>query len=297
MRSKTPEKEPCIFFAIKALELKKVNFHIVEDKKHHVKALLVSLIAHVSVFLIFLSMSNRVIQTNKPIVIDFSMDESVTSGKGSLEGKISVMDNKTRGVGHKRDVKRNEPEIKRQQIANEDSKEKSVLQSNTRIEQAVVTETAAPVLGPVEENSESTTIITTSALAGASSGSIGGLSRGGSNIGDTRTGMIGSAGKGSGGGGHGGKIRYLKENFSYIRDMIQKKVVYPKIAKQMGWQGKVTVSFIIFSDGFAKDITIIKTSGVEVLDSSAAVAVKDASPFPKPPCEAQIIIPLVYKLN
>jgi len=236
------------------------------------------------------------IQTNKPIVIDFSMEESVTSVKGSLEGKTSVMENKTRGVGHKRDVKRNEPEIKRQQMANEDSKEKSVLQSNTRIEQAVVAETEAPVLGPVEENSEST-IITASALAGASSGSIGGLSRGGSNIGDTRTGMIGSSGKGSGGGGHGGKIRYLKENFSYIRDMIQKKVVYPKIARQNGWQGKVTVSFIIFSDGFAKDITIIKTSGVEVLDSSAAVAVKDASPFPKPPCEAQIIIPLVYKLN
>ena len=272
-----------------------MNFHTVENKKHYVKALLVSLIAHVSGFLIFLSMSNWVIQTNKPIVIDFSMEESVTSGKGSLEGKISVMENKTRGVGHKRDVKRNEPEIKRQQMANEDSKVKSVLQSNTSIEQAVVAETEAPVLGPVEENSEST-LFTTSASAEASSGTIGGLSRG-SNIGGMRTGMIGSSGDGSGGGGHSGKIRYLKENFSYIRDMIQKKVVYPKIARQMGWQGKVTVSFIIFADGFAKDITIIKTSGVKVLDSSATVAVKDASPFPKPPCEAQIIIPLIYRLN
>jgi TonB family protein len=298
LRSKTPGKEPCTFFCNEtALEFKKVNFHIVEDKKYHVKALLVSLIAHVSFFLIFLSMGDRVIQTNKPIVIDFSMEESITSGKGSLESKISVMENKIRGAGYKRDVKRNEPEIKRQQMANEESNEKSVLQSNTSIEQAVVAETEAPVLGPVEENSESTTIFTTSASAGASSGSIGGLSRGGSNIGGTRTGMIGSSGDGSGGGGHSGKIRYLKENFSYIRDMIQKKVIYPKIARQMGWQGKVTVSFIIFADGFAKDVKIMQTSGIEVLDSSATVAVKDASPFPKPPCEAQIIIPLVYKLN
>jgi len=44
-------------------------------------------------------------------------------------------------------------------------------------------------------------------------------------------------------------------------------------------------------------VNIIQTSGIEVLDMSAIKAVKDASPFPKPPCEAQIIIPLVYKLN
>jgi protein TonB len=274
-----------------------VNLNIVEDKKHHLKALLVSIIVHVSVFLIFLSMSNRVIQTNKPIVIDFSMEESVYSGKGYLENKISVLKNKGKGAGHKRDVKRNEPEIKRQQIASEKSREKSVFQSNTSIEQAVVAEREAPVLIPVEEYSGSTTIITTSASAEASSVSIGGLYRGGSNIGGSRTGMIGSSGDGSGGGGHSGKTKYLKENFSYIRDMIQKKVIYPKIARQMGWQGKVTVSFIIFANGFPKDIKIMQTSGIEALDSSATVAVKDASPFPKPPCEAQIIIPLIYKLN
>jgi len=277
-----------------------VNFHIVEDKKHYVKALLVSLIAHVSFFLIFLSMSNRVIQTNKPIIIDFSMEESVTSGKGSLEGKISVMENKRRGAGHKRDVKGNEPEIREQQIAIEESKEKLVRQSNTNSEQAVTVETEAPVIVPVQEHVGSTNeghIFATSASAEASSGSAEGLSRGGGDVESRRTGMTGPYGDGSGGIGHGGKFRYLKENFSYIRDMIQKKVIYPKKARQMGWQGKVTVSFIIFADGFAKDITIIKTSGVEVLDSSAAVAVKDASPFPKPPCEAQIIIPLIYRLN
>lgn len=278
-----------------------MTFYIVEDKKYHVKALLVSLIAHVSVFLIFLSISNRVIQTNKPLIIDFSVEESEGEGKRSLGYKTDIQENKRRSTFHKRNVKGNKTEIGRREMAVEESKEKLVPQSNTNSEQAVTVETDAPVIVPVQEHLASSNegqIFTTSASAGVSSGSTGGgLSRGEGNIGGMRTGVIGQSGDGSGGGAHGRKIRYLKENFSYIRDMIQKKVVYPKIARQMGWQGKVTVSFIIFADGFAKDITIIKTSGVEVLDSSATVAVKDASPFPKPPCEAQIIIPLVYKLN
>jgi len=109
--------------------------------------------------------------------------------------------------------------------------------------------------------------------------------------------MIGLPGDRSGVGSNGGMTNYLKENFSYIRDMIQKKVIYPKIARQMGWQGKVTVSCIVFLNGMVKDVKIMKTSGIEVLDSSAREAVKDAAPFPKPPAEAQIIIPIVYKLN
>jgi protein TonB len=273
----------------------------VEDKKHYVKALLVSLIAHVSFFLIFLSMSNRVIQTNKPIIIDFSVEEAEGEGKISLGSKTAIQEKKRGSTVHKQDVKGNETEIGRREMAVEESKEKSVSQSNLLIERSANVETEEPVLIPVEGNMRSTNegdIITMSASSEASSGSTGGgLSRGDGNIGGMRTGVIGNSGDASGGGAHGRKIRYLKENFSYIRDMIQKKVVYPKIARQMGWQGKVTVSFIIFADGFAKDITIIKTSGVEVLDSSAAVAVKDASPFPKPPCEAQIIIPLIYRLN
>jgi len=278
-----------------------VNFHTADDKKHHVKAFIVSILAHVSVFLIILSVSNRVIQTNKPIVIDFSIEESEGEGKRSLGYKTAIQENKRGSTVHKRDVKGNKTEIGKKEMAVEESKEKLVPQSNTNSEQAVTVETDAPVIVPVQEHLASSNegqIFTTSASAGASSGATGGgLSRGEGNTGGMRTGVIGQSGDGSGRGSNGRKIRYLKENFSYIRDMIQKKVVYPKIARQNGWQGKVTVSFIIFADGFAKDITIVKTSGVEVLDSSAAVAVKDASPFPKPPCEAQIIIPLIYRLN
>ncbi|MDP2168367.1 MAG: energy transducer TonB [Thermodesulfovibrionales bacterium] len=90
---------------------------------------------------------------------------------------------------------------------------------------------------------------------------------------------------------------YLKENFSYIRDTIQKKITYPAIARQMGLEGSVVVSFIVRSDGSAKDITIKESSGIEILDRSAVEAVKKASPFPMPLLEAQLIIPIKYKLR
>ena len=278
-----------------------MDFHIVENKKYHVKALLVSLIAHVSFFLILLSMGDRVIQANKPIVIDFSIEESGSVGTGPSESKTIVPENKRRGTVRKGDVKGIEPQMGGLENAINASKKKSIPEVSTDVEQMSLLETPErPALFPVKENvgsrNEGRNVVT-SASAGISPGSSEGLSGVGSNTGGMRTGMVGASGDGFGGVGHGGRTRYLRENFSYIRDRIQKKVVYPKIARQMGWQGRVKVSFIIFADGFAKDVNIIQTSGIEVLDMSAIKAVKDASPFPKPPCEAQIIIPLVYKLN
>ncbi len=90
---------------------------------------------------------------------------------------------------------------------------------------------------------------------------------------------------------------YLKENFSYVRDAIQKKVSYPRVARQMGWEGKVIVSFIVCADGYAKDIKIKEGSGIALLDRNAIETVKKASPFPRPPVEAQLLIPIKYSLN
>lgn len=93
------------------------------------------------------------------------------------------------------------------------------------------------------------------------------------------------------------KMTYLKANFSYIRDMVNKKLIYPLMARQKGWEGKVKISFIIARDGFVRDIMITESSGIEILDKNAINAVKNASPFPRPPAAAQIIIPIKYKLR
>jgi len=93
------------------------------------------------------------------------------------------------------------------------------------------------------------------------------------------------------------RSRYIKAHFSYIKDLIHKHLVYPAQAKKMGWEGKVITSFIVSSKGYAKEVTISKSSGHEILDDSAIRAIKEASPFPIPPVEARIIIPIVYRLN
>jgi TonB family protein len=90
---------------------------------------------------------------------------------------------------------------------------------------------------------------------------------------------------------------YMKNHFTYIRDMIQRKLIYPKIAREMGWEGQVAVSFFIASDGLAKEIKIAASSGRMSLDKNALLAVQNASPFPKPPVEAYIRIPIVYRLH
>jgi protein TonB len=90
---------------------------------------------------------------------------------------------------------------------------------------------------------------------------------------------------------------YVKNNFLYIRDLIQKNITYPMFARHMGWQGKVTVSFLILSDGRISDIKVKQSSGKDILDKNAVETVKRASPFPPPPVKAEITVPVVYALH
>jgi protein TonB len=114
-------------------------------------------------------------------------------------------------------------------------------------------------------------------------------------------------GSGRGGGGDGGaaeaqagekaKSRYLAEHFAFIRDKILQNVVYPPLARRLGWQGKVVLSFVINPNGTIKETQVAQGSGHEVLDQNALEALKGSVPFPQPPVEARITIPIVYRLN
>ncbi|MEN6432270.1 MAG: energy transducer TonB [Smithella sp.] len=119
-------------------------------------------------------------------------------------------------------------------------------------------------------------------------------------------GIAGAAKEGSGtnlsianaaGGKESARAKYLNENFAYIRDKILRNVSYPDTARRMGWQGKVLLSFIITANGLVREFKIIKSSGFAMLDKSAVESVKDTAPFPKPPVEAQLVIPIVYRLE
>ncbi len=93
------------------------------------------------------------------------------------------------------------------------------------------------------------------------------------------------------------KARYLKEHFLYIKELVQKKALYPAMARRMGWEGRVVVAFTIQSDGTARDLKITESSGHELLNRTALDAVRRAAPFPKPPAEAVIVLPLAYRLD
>lgn len=93
------------------------------------------------------------------------------------------------------------------------------------------------------------------------------------------------------------KQQYLKEHFAYIKDSVQGRISYPMIARKMGWQGKVLISFVVCRDGSVKDIRIIESSGFKALDKNAVEVIREVAPFPQPPVAAELIIPVVYKLG
>ena len=93
------------------------------------------------------------------------------------------------------------------------------------------------------------------------------------------------------------KEQYVKEHFLYIKESVQKKIAYPRMARKMGWQGRVLISFVICKDGSVKNIRIVESSGFKALDKNAVEAIQKEAPFPKPPVSAEIIIPVTYKLS
>jgi len=91
--------------------------------------------------------------------------------------------------------------------------------------------------------------------------------------------------------------QYIKEHFDYINKIIRINISYPYKAQKMSMEGDVIISFIVCLDGSVKGIKINKSSGFSTLDINAKQAVIKASPFPPPPVEVRIVIPVTYKLN
>jgi protein TonB len=90
---------------------------------------------------------------------------------------------------------------------------------------------------------------------------------------------------------------YKTEHFRYILASIRSNLKYPVIARKNGWEGRVDVSFIIKKNGHIENLTVSSSCGFKALDESALAAVRAAVPFPPPPVEANIIVPLVFGLK
>ena len=91
--------------------------------------------------------------------------------------------------------------------------------------------------------------------------------------------------------------RYMREHFAYIRDLVRKKLKYPRAAISMGLAGKVGVSFTVLENGELADLEVSRSSGARILDIDAVETVMRAAPFPPPPVMARIVIPVEYILE
>lgn len=106
-----------------------------------------------------------------------------------------------------------------------------------------------------------------------------------------------TAAAGGGEGAEGARSRYLEAHFAFIRDRIMKSLVYPLMARKTGLTGRVTVAFVVCEDGRIGDVRIQESSGHAVLDRSAVDTIRGLASVPKPPVRAELIMPVVYRLQ
>ena len=127
----------------------------------------------------------------------------------------------------------------------------------------------------------------TGAVSGGGAGApSSGISRGTASAKTGTGGAIEAAGK-----------RYVNEQFAYIMEIINGRLVYPQRARRAGWEGKVGVSFVITETGQVAEIRVVESSGHELLDENVIAAIRAAAPFPRPPVRAELRMPIQYRLN
>jgi protein TonB len=127
----------------------------------------------------------------------------------------------------------------------------------------------------------------------------------GTNLGTKGRGETTISGLSAAGGETGGRGKsreelrngYLKEHFTYIKDIIQRNISYPPRARKLGWSGRVVVSFVIDEEGRTSNERILESSGFEVLDGNVIETVREVTPFPRPPVKAELRVPIIYRLE
>lgn len=95
------------------------------------------------------------------------------------------------------------------------------------------------------------------------------------------------------------------EMSEYVRNIQQKiseSIVYPKEAREQGWQGTVKLGMLILSDGTLAYALVKETSGFDLFDKNAVEIAKNVAPYQGFPAntslqELNITIPIVYSIG
>lgn len=95
----------------------------------------------------------------------------------------------------------------------------------------------------------------------------------------------------------------IKEEYiGYIRQTIDERKIYPKNAKRLRQSGTVHIKFIILDDGTIKGVSIVNSSGFELLDNAASdllVTIGKVRTIPKEIAKdsLELTIPIEYTIR
>lgn len=92
---------------------------------------------------------------------------------------------------------------------------------------------------------------------------------------------------------------FVQTNFTIIRDMVLKNLVYPSMAKRMGHTGVVELTLVIDTNGKLLKYFVSNGSESKLLDKAAleSVAKVASAEFPKPQTTSTIVLPVSFRLN
>lgn len=92
------------------------------------------------------------------------------------------------------------------------------------------------------------------------------------------------------------QITIMRAYARLLSKTIQKKLVYPKDARQARLEGVTMVAVHILHDGGIQEdsLKVVSSSGQPVLDDSALQTIRVSAPFPRPPAEFTVRIPVSY---
>ncbi len=98
------------------------------------------------------------------------------------------------------------------------------------------------------------------------------------------------------------KNKVLQNYLALVRKKIESKKRYPIFARNASIEGRTEVRLTILKDGRLGNVEVIRSSGSEILDSSALESIQKASPFPPIPDileqeKIEVGISLVYSLE
>jgi periplasmic protein TonB len=71
--------------------------------------------------------------------------------------------------------------------------------------------------------------------------------------------------------------------FNKIKQLIESQWEYPELALRYGLQGRLSLEFMIGSNGELEQLRLIRSSGSQVLDEEALRAIKASAPYPPIP--------------